>query len=145
MNAIPENAARRAALAREIRERTGLDEAVIAAFLREFYDAARSDTLLAPAFAGVADWEAHLARIGRFWGSVALMTGEYHGQPMQAHAHLGLTSAHFGRWLALFEEVGRRTLPEAAVEHLLERACRIARSLEMGLVPMEFPPRRPAA
>ncbi|WP_270936946.1 group III truncated hemoglobin [Falsiroseomonas oryzae] len=136
---IPEGPDRRAALAREIEARTGLDDAVIERFLRAFYGAARADALLGPAFANVADWERHIAAITRFWGSVALMRGGYHGQPMQAHAHLALTPAHFARWLDLFERVARAELTEEGAAHMLDRARRIARSLEMGLVPLPLP------
>ena len=132
---------RRAALTRDLRAATGLDEAMLEAFLRAFYGAARRDPLLAPAFAGVADWEAHIARITQFWSSVALMTGTYHGQPMQAHAHLGLGAAHFAQWLALFEETAAARLPPAGAAHVIERARRIAASLEMGLTPLSLPNR----
>lgn len=142
MNAGLEGADRRAALTRDIIERTGLDEAAIEGFVRAFYAAARVDPLLGPKFDGVADWEAHVARIACFWNSVALMTGGYHGQPMQAHAHLGLTSAHFARWRALFEEVARECLGPAGADHMLDRARRIALSLEMGLIPLDLPERR---
>jgi hemoglobin len=141
LHAIPETAERRAALTREITARTGLDENVIETFLRAFYGAARQDPLLGPSFAGVADWEAHIATITRFWSSVALMTGGYHGQPMAAHRHLALTPAHFARWLALFEEVARERLSPEGAEHMIERARRIARSLEMGLIPLPLPAR----
>jgi hemoglobin len=139
---IPETAERRAALGAEITARTGLDRAVIEQVLRAFYGAARQDPLLGPAFAGVEDWEAHIANLARFWGSVALMTGDYHGQPMQAHRPLALTPAHFARWLALFEETVRARLTPEGAEHMLERARRIARSLEMGLIPLNLPARR---
>ena len=138
---IPETPERRLALTRAIAARTGLDEAAITAFLRAFYGTARRDPLLGPAFAGVADWERHIATLARFWGSVALMTGDYHGQPMQAHAHLALTPVHFARWLALFEETARAHFTEDGAEHMLERARRIARSLEMGLIPLTLPAR----
>jgi hemoglobin len=136
---VPEGPERRAALGREITARTGLDEATIERFLRAFYGAARADALLGPAFAGVADWEGHIAAITRFWGSVALMRGGYHGQPMQAHAHLRLTPAHFARWLQIFEQVARAELTAEGAEHMLDRARRIARSLEMGLIPLPLP------
>jgi hemoglobin len=143
---IPESPERRAALTREVEQATGLDRPAIEDFLRAFYGAARQDDLLGPAFAGVTDWEAHIARLTRFWCSVALMTGDYHGQPMQAHAHLALAPAHFARWLALFERIARARLAEEGAAHLLDRARRIARSLEMGLIPLALPasPRRMA-
>lgn len=139
---IPEGPERRAALTAEIMARTGLTPGTIERFLRAFYGAARVDPLLAPAFATVADWEEHIATIARFWSSVALMTGDYHGQPMQAHRHLALTSAHFAQWLTLFERIAREHFSAAGSEHMLDRARRIARSLEMGLIPLpleQFP------
>ena len=130
---IPEGPERRAALTAEIMARTGLNPGAIERFLRAFYGAARTDALLGPAFDGVADWDAHIATIARFWSSVALMTGGYHGQPMQAHAHLKLTPAHFARWLALFEATARDLCPPAAAALFVERARRIAESLELGV------------
>lgn len=141
MPICPDTAERRAALTRRIMAETGLDEAAIGRFLGIFYGAARRDPLLGPAFAGVPDWSGHIARITRFWCAVALMDGGYHGQPMQAHAHLGLTPAHFARWLALFEALAADHLPPVAAAHLVERARRIARSLEMGLIPLSLPAR----
>jgi hemoglobin len=138
---IPEDPHRRAALTQAVMDQTGLDREVIAAFLRDFYAAARADPLLAPAFATVEDWEKHIATITRFWCSVALMTGEYHGRPMQAHAHLRLTPPHFARWLEIFEATAHARLTPAAAALMLDRARRIARSLEMGLIPLDLPPR----
>ena len=129
---------RRAAITRAVMARTGLDRAAIEAFLRDFYGSARQDTVLASAFAGVADWERHIATITTFWSSVALMTGEDHGRPMQAHAHLALTPAHFARWLEIFERTARAHFTPEGSEHMLEKARRIARSLEMGLIPMDL-------
>ena len=142
---IPEGPERRAALTAEVMARTGLNPGVIERFLRAFYGAARTDALLGPAFEGVADWEAHIATIARFWSSVALMTGGYHGQPMQAHAHLKLTPAHFARWLALFQEIARAHFTAEGAAHMIERAQRIARSLEMGLIPLTLPTARDRA
>jgi hemoglobin len=134
---------RRARLTREVMARTGLDRATIGAFLRAFYAAARADPLLAPSFAHVEDWERHIAVITGFWCSVALMTGEYHGRPMQAHAGLKLTPAHFARWLAIFRATAAaRFTPEGAA-HVIDRAARIARSLEMGLIPLDLSPAQP--
>ena len=141
MAAHPETPERCAALSQRLRVATGLNEVNLEAFLRAFYGAARQDPLLGAAFAGVADWEAHIARLSQFWSSVALMTGTYHGQPMQAHRHLALTPAHFARWLALFGEKARMHFTAAGAAHMTERAQRIAHSLEMGLVPLTLPAR----
>jgi truncated hemoglobin YjbI len=34
-----------------------------------------------------------------FWSSVALMSGRYHGQPMEKHLPLPIDARHFDRWL----------------------------------------------
>jgi hemoglobin len=136
---IPENAARRAAIGREISARTGLDEPTVEKLLRAFYGTAKADPLLGPAFEGVDDWEDHIRRITRFWCSVALMTGDYHGQPLQAHRKLPIAPQHFARWLALFEKACREHLSPEGVDHMMDRARRIARSLEMGLFPLPLP------
>ena len=124
---------RRAKLVAEIVERTGITEAMIADLVTTFYGRVRNDPLLAPAFATVKDWDAHLARLGAFWSSVALMSGRYHGQPMVAHQHLQVEAVHFDRWLALFEQTASEICAPVAAAHFIERARRIADSIEMGL------------
>lgn len=141
---VPETPERRAALTLEVTARTGLDTAALERLLRTFYGAARQDPLLAPAFAGVTDWEAHIANLTRFWSSVALLTGAYHGQPLPAHRPLGLAPKHFARWLALFEATATECCSPAGAAHLIERARRIARSLELSLTPLPLPLGRPA-
>jgi hemoglobin len=68
-----------------------------------------------------------------FWSSVALMTGAYHGQPMQKHLPLPVDARHFDRWLGLFEATVRDLCPARAADHFMERANRIAESLELGI------------
>jgi hemoglobin len=124
----------RAEITAEIVARTGIDEAMIERLVRRFYEAVREDPLLAPIFAArIRDWEPHLQRMFAFWSSVALMSGRYHGQPMAKHLPLPADGRHFDRWLALFEATARRECPPAAAEHFIERARRIAESLEMGM------------
>jgi hemoglobin len=124
----------RAEISAEIMARTGIDEPMIERLVRRFYDAVRGDALLAPIFAArIADWEPHLQRMFAFWSSVALMSGRYHGQPMKKHLPLPVDAVHFDRWLALFEATARAECPPAAAEHFIERARRIAESLEMGI------------
>jgi hemoglobin len=130
---VPEGPARRAEISASIAAATGLSEASIATLLRDFYARARADDLLGPAFADVADWDAHVGRVTDFWSSVALMTGRYHGQPMRAHLGRGLTPAHFDRWLAIFAATAAEHCSEAGAALLSARARTIARSLEMGI------------
>jgi hemoglobin len=107
---------------------------VIDRLVRAFYTRVREDELIGPVFAAqVKDWEPHLQRMCAFWSSVALMTGVYHGQPMQKHLPLPIDSHHFDRWLQLFAATARDLCPPEAADLFIERATRIAESLELGL------------
>ena len=109
-----------------------LDEAKLQQLVRAFYASAREDELIGPLFDRVHDWEAHIARITTFWSSVALMSGSYHGQPMAAHIPLDLDKAHFARWITLFEATAQGVCTEQDAAYLIEKAKRIAQSLELG-------------
>jgi hemoglobin len=118
----------------DIVARTGIDEAMIEKLVRTFYGRVRRDPLIGPVFESrVEDWDAHIARLCDFWSSVALMSGRYQGRPMAAHLPLPVGTAHFDRWLELFAATAREVCPPAAAEHFLERAQRIADSLELGI------------
>lgn len=129
-----DDSSRRAEITAKIVAETGIDEAMIERLVRGFYDKVRDDPLLGPVFAArITDWEPHLQTMFAFWSSVALLTGRYHGQPMPKHASLPADARHFDRWLALFEETARALCPPAAAELFLDRARRIALSLELGM------------
>lgn len=129
-----DHADRRAALTAQVQAETGIDEAAIERLVRRFYERVRADNLLGPIFAArIDDWEPHLRRMCAFWSSVALMSGRYHGQPMQKHLPLPIDARHFDRWLALFEATARELGPPRAADHVIERARRIAESLELGI------------
>src|SRR5579883_2509313 len=84
--------ARRADIVAARKAETGIDEAMIDRLVRAFYARVREDGLLGPVFAArIRDWEPHLRQMGAFWSSVALMSGAYHGQPMQKHLPCRLT------------------------------------------------------
>jgi hemoglobin len=124
----------RDAIVADIVARTGIDEAMIARLVHAFYARARRDPLIGPVFERtVADWDHHLARLCAFWSSVALMSGRYHGQPMAAHLALPIDTPHFERWLEIFAATARELCPPAAAAHFLERAHRIADSLELAI------------
>jgi hemoglobin len=113
---------------------TGLDEARLDRLVRRFYARVRADDLLGPIFAArIDDWEPHLERMAAFWSSVALMTGRYHGQPVAAHAGLGIDEGHFGRWLTLFAETAREVCTPEGAAHVIVRAERIARTLRAAI------------
>jgi len=125
---------RRAEITAAIQAETGIDEAMIDRLVRGFYARVREDQLIGPVFAArIHDWEPHLQRMCAFWSSVALMTGRYHGQPMPKHLPLPVDARHFDRWLALFEATARDLCPPRAADHFVERARRIAESLELGI------------
>jgi len=125
---------RRARVVAAIQAETGIDEAMIERLVRAFYVRVQADPLLGPVFAArITDWEPHLRQMFDFWSSVALMTGRYHGAPMRKHLPLRVDGRHFDRWLLLFEATARELCPPKAAEHFVERAHRIAESLELGL------------
>jgi hemoglobin len=124
----------RTATVEDVVARTGIDEAMIEALVRAFYERVRHDPLIGPVFESkVQDWEAHIGRLCAFWSSVALMSGRYHGKPMQVHLPLPIDPPHFDRWLQIFAETARDLCPPAAAAHFLDRASRIADSLELGI------------
>jgi len=127
-------AERRQAITTEIAERTGITETMIERLVRGFYAKVRTDAVLAPIFeARIRDWEPHLKQMFAFWSSVALMTGRYHGTPIVKHMPLPVDADHFDRWLDLFEATARQICPPQAAAHFIERARRIAASLELGI------------
>ncbi len=132
--AVASGPERREELTAQIVARTGITEGMIEQLVRAFYARVRADDVLGPIFeARIRDWEPHLAQMFAFWSSVALMTGRYHGTPMVKHMRLPVDAGHFDRWLALFEETAREVCPPEAAAHFMERARRIASSLEMGV------------
>jgi hemoglobin len=145
---LEEGEARCNLLIADIVERTGINEAMIDRLVRSFYARAQQDVLIGPIFARhVDDWEDHYARLRDFWSSVALMSGRYHGQPMAKHLPVGIDTPHFNRWLELFVETAQEVCPPAAAALFIDRAHRIADSLEMGIATqrgeIKSPPPRP--
>jgi hemoglobin len=127
-------AERREAITAGIMERTGITEHMIERLVRGFYVKVRKDAVLAPIFdVRIRDWEPHLAQMCAFWSSVALMSGRYHGTPMVKHMPLPVDAGHFDRWLELFESTANEICPPVAAAHFVERARRIAASLELGV------------
>ncbi len=113
----------------------GVTEPMIRDLVHRFYARVRQDAMLGPIFnATVADWDAHLNKLCGFWSSVTLMTGRYKGTPMQVHAGLpGLSAEHFDRRLELFRRTAGEVCPSAPARLFIDRAERIAQSLELGM------------
>lgn len=128
----------RARIVQSMREATGIDEAMIERLVRSFYARIQKDDLVGPIFnERIKDWEPHLQRMCEFWSSVALSSGTYHGMPMRMHLPLPVDAHHFDRWLGLFEQTARELFDDRIANYFLERALRIARSLELGIAATE--------
>ncbi|MCP5329585.1 MAG: group III truncated hemoglobin [Pseudomonadales bacterium] len=122
----------------------GIDEEYVSCLVDTFYERIRTHQELGPIFDDVIkdNWAFHLERMKRFWVSVALHKPCYSGNPVPAHQKLeGVSAQHFATWLQLFRETLNDTAPSPeAVEHFMERAERIARSLQLAMfVPSGFP------
>ncbi|HEY3785264.1 MAG TPA: group III truncated hemoglobin [Steroidobacteraceae bacterium] len=125
---------RRELIIERIRAETGIDDAMIETLVHAFYARVREDALIGPIFnARVANWHDHLQRMCSFWSSVTLMSGRYHGQPMQKHVPLPVEASHFDRWLELFRQTAREVCTPQAADLFIARAQLIAQSLEMGI------------
>jgi hemoglobin len=113
-----------------------IDEDMVERLVRTFYARVRADEFIGPIFLRVIgeDWEPHLVKLCDFWSSVALGTGRYKGTPMQAHLKIGeLAPEHFERWLAMFRATAREVCPPASADFFIDRAERIAKSLQAAL------------
>lgn len=113
----------------------GVTESMIHSLVHTFYARVRVDAVLGPIFdERIDDWDHHLAKLCDFWSSVTLMTGRFKGTPMQAHSALSMIAgAHFDHWLVLFANTAREVCPPEAAELFIDRAQRIAQSLELGV------------
>lgn len=124
----------------------GIDEAYIALLVDTFYSRIRAHDVLGPIFNdAIGDrWDAHLPRMKSFWASVALNTGTYSGKPVPAHQKLAaVQQPHFGIWLALFRQTLEDTAPSPeAVSYFMERAERIAESLQLAMFGFPGLPRK---
>jgi hemoglobin len=71
-----------------------------------FYAKVNKDPLLSPIFNEVAqvDWETHLPKMYRFWGTLLIGTMNYNGSSFTPHARLPISEKHFNRWLDLFKQ-----------------------------------------
>ncbi len=121
---------RRERIVNDIVARTGIDDVMIAQLVDHFYQKIRNDRLIGPIFeARIGDWDHHLGVMCRFWSSVILMSGEYHGNPAEKHGRLPVTEIHFQRWLALFADSVVEVCPPSAHACFIGAAERIAPNL----------------
>lgn len=113
---------------------TAAVEDAIKSCVAEFYAKARQDPLLGPIFNGtVQDWDGHLRIISNFWSKALLATDRYSGSPFPLHMNLPVEPEHFERWLALFEETARATLPAEYAAKSIAKARHMAEAFKAGL------------
>lgn len=112
-----------------------ITEELIAELVETFYGRVRQDPLIGPIFLARLgeDWEPHLSKLCDFWSSVTLMSGRYRGKPQQVHMPLPLDMQHFERWLSLFEATVAELCTGPAAFLFVDRARRIAESLQISL------------
>lgn len=113
-----------------------LTEEQLSTLVALFYAKVREDRVLGPVFnEAVDDWPIHLERLSAFWSSVMLTSGRYKGNPMAVHLkhREAIRPAMFSRWLQLWGETARETLSECGAACVVEKADRIAESLQLGL------------
>ncbi|WP_052002617.1 group III truncated hemoglobin [Microvirga sp. BSC39] len=113
----------------------GVTEEMIRQLVETFYDRVIRDPELGPIFhrALSGRWSRHLALMVDFWSSIALRTGRYQGKPQAVHMGMDLTPELFARWLALFEQTAKEICEPDVAAFFVDRAGRIAESLQIGL------------
>jgi hemoglobin len=69
-----------------------------------FYESAKEDPLNGPIFNKYLEgkWDEHHKKLYSFWATVLLRQAGYYGNPVPMHFKMGLTKAHFTRWLELW-------------------------------------------
>ena len=72
-------------------------------------------------------WTVHKKKIGEFWRGMLLGTGNFRGNPPQAHMNLPpFPKEYFDIWLGLFEERLNQVFTEVPATQILQRAQMIA-------------------
>jgi hemoglobin len=83
-----------------------------------FYTGIQAHSTLGPIFAKRIEngnWQPHLEKMYRFWGTLLLYTQTYSGSPFDKHIGLGIEADHFKEWLEeLFSGVVANTAKERA-------------------------------
>ena len=100
-----------------------------------FYARVRAHPVLGPIFwKHVRNWDAHEAKIARFWRNAILFEKSYDGNPMDVHMAAGnVEGPHFAIWLGLFDEVLNAELPPDLAAAWSALAHRIGRGLRLGI------------
>lgn len=105
-----------------------------------FYTRIQQDNMLGPVFATrIADgnWQPHLDKMYRFWGTLLLYSQNYSGSPFDKHIGLNINATHFKQWLYLFSNTVDNLFVGDNANTAKERANNIALTFEYKLQNME--------
>jgi hemoglobin len=71
-----------------------------------FYELVQADDLLSPIFTHIAhvNWDLHVEKMYKFWGTMLLGEMSYKGSAYTVHEKMPISTAHFDRWLSLFDK-----------------------------------------
>jgi hemoglobin len=123
---------------KELQADNEMSEAAIRACVKRFYEKGDADPLLGPIFANsIDDLALHLDIVANFWSHALLGTSRYQGTPFGVHVNLPVEPGHFARWLELFAETARETMPEALASAAIARAEHMTRCFQSGLFPFK--------
>jgi hemoglobin len=113
-------------------------EAAIRSCVKRFYEKGDADPLLGPIFANsIPELAPHLEIVSNFWSHALLGTVRYQGTPFGVHVNLPVEPAHFARWLELFVETAKETMPESLASAAIARAEHMTQCFQSGLFPFK--------
>ncbi|WP_442754140.1 group III truncated hemoglobin [Methylocystis sp. JAN1] len=120
-------------------------ESAIRACVKRFYEKGDADPMLGPIFAKtISEFEPHLEIVANFWSHALLGTTRYQGTPFGVHVNLPIEVEHFGRWLSLFTEAAKETMPEPLAAAAIARAEHMTQCFQSGLFPFRDAEGRPS-
>lgn len=100
-----------------------------------FYGKVKEDAAISYFFNDVAkvNWEIHLPKMCDFFENILLSSGNYEGNPMDAHEELHKKSEvrgeHFQHWIVLFDATVDELFVGAKAEEIKQRATNIAAAM----------------
>ena len=122
----------------EAKTDNGAAEAAIRACVMRFYEKGGADPLLGPICEKtIAELEPHLEIVSNFWSHALLGTTRYQGTPFGVHVKLPIEVEHFPRWLSLFTEAAKETMPEELASAAIARAEHMTQCFQSGLFPFK--------
>lgn len=113
-----------------------ITRAQISELVDRFYDRVWAHADLGPIFAARLDHKRseHLVTMKKFWASVLLTSGEYHGRPVPKHKALSeVREHHFEQWLGLFQQTANEVFDAELSVFVTNKAERIAQSLWLAM------------